>query len=162
MIENRQGPPAPPEHVGHRIAELRTKLGWTQQDLADRVGVSRVAVSHLEAGMSNPGERTVALLAGVFRMEPHELVAGSSYPSAKADRLPVVAARYTEIELQLELLAADLRWLERLDAGGSSDHADVLAEWDARLRALGETAHDARERAAVADALTRVVRHRSR
>ena len=56
--------------LGRRIADLRAKLGWTQQDLADRLGVSRVAVSHLEAGMSIPGERTVALLAGVFRSSP--------------------------------------------------------------------------------------------
>ena len=157
MIENRHGPPPPPEHVGHRIAELRTKLGWTQQELADRVGVSRVAVSHLEAGLSTPGERTVALLSGVFHMEPHELVEGTSYPRAKADRLPVVAARYTEVELQLEVLAADLRWIER-----TGDDHGVLAEWDARLRALGEGALDQRERAAVADALTRVVGLRSR
>jgi transcriptional regulator with XRE-family HTH domain len=153
LIENRQGPPAPPEHVGHRIAELRTKLGWTQQELADRVGVSRVAVSHLEAGMSNPGERTVALLAGVFHIEPHELVVGTSYPRAKIDRLPVVAARYTEVELQLELLAADLRWIER----AGHDHG-VLAEWDARLRALVASSHDQREVAALREAQDQVRR----
>src|SRR3954447_5135504 len=93
--------PAPPsakwvgtlhENLGTRIADLRAKLGWTQQDLADRVGISRVAISHLEAGMSQPGERTVALLAGLFRLEPHELVAGTTYPPAKAERLPVVTA----------------------------------------------------------------------
>ena len=61
-----------------RIADLRGKLGWTQQDLAERLGISRVAVSHVEAGMTDPGERTVALLAGLFKMEPHELVAGTS------------------------------------------------------------------------------------
>ena len=58
-----------------------------------RLGVSRTAVSHTEAGLSIPGERTVALLAGLFGMEPHELVAGTDYPSAKAERLPVVVAR---------------------------------------------------------------------
>ena len=40
--------------------------------------------------MSDPGERTVALLAGVFKVEPHELVADTNYPAAKAERLPVV------------------------------------------------------------------------
>src|SRR5688500_9701558 len=90
--------------VGRRIADLRLKHGFTQQELADRVGISRTALSHVEAGMSDPGERTVTLLAGVFKMEPHELVAGTSYPPAKAERLPVVTARHTEVELQLELL----------------------------------------------------------
>src|SRR3954470_3716801 len=113
------------ESLGRRIADLRGKLGLTQQELAERVGISRVAVSNLEAGMSDPGERTVALLAGVFKVEPHELVAGTSYPPAKADRLPLVPARHTEVELQLALLENDLAWLERVD------DASVLDAWDA-------------------------------
>src|SRR5436309_10554189 len=97
-----------PENLGRRIALHRSKLGWTQQELAERLAISRVAVSHLEAGLSDPGERTVTLLAGVFKVEPHELVAGTTYPIAKGERLPAVAARYTEAELQVELLDADL------------------------------------------------------
>ena len=76
------------EPLGHRIAKHRAELGWTQAELAERVGISRVALSHIESGISNPGERTVALLAGVFKVEPHELVAGTDYPQAKAERLP--------------------------------------------------------------------------
>ena len=118
------------EKLGRRIAAHRAKLGWTQQELAERLAVSRVAVSHLEAGLSAPGERTVALLAGIFKVSPHELVAGTDYPSAKADRLPVVVAHHTEVELQLRLLDADLAWLEHVDRG----HAEVvLARWDATL-----------------------------
>ena len=33
--------------------------------------------------MTTPGERTVALLAGLFKVEPHELVAGTTYPSPR-------------------------------------------------------------------------------
>src|SRR3954452_12050816 len=106
---------AVPESLGRRIAGHRAKLGLTQQELADRLAISRVAVSHLESGMSDPGERTVTLLAGLFKVEPYELVAGTNYPAAKTDRLPVVATRYTEVELQLELLDRDLAWLDRLD-----------------------------------------------
>jgi transcriptional regulator with XRE-family HTH domain len=141
------------EKLGRRIADLRAKLGWTQQELADRVGISRVAVSHLEAGMSDPGERTVTLLAGVFKVEPHELVAGTTYPPAKADRLPLVTARYTEVELQLALLERDLAWLERVE-----DRA-LLAEWDVRLLALLDATHD-REELALIDAARRRVRAR--
>ena len=135
------------ESLGRRIADHRAKRGWTQTDLAERLGISRVAVSHLEAGMSTPGERTVALLAGLFKLEPHELVADSSYPGAKADRLPLVTARYTEVELQLALFERDL---ERGDL--------VVAEWEARLDALLATTHDRRERAAVVDARAKLRR----
>jgi transcriptional regulator with XRE-family HTH domain len=130
------------ENLGRRIAEHRAKLGWTQQDLADRVGISRVALSHLEAGMSAPGERTVTLLAGVFKVEPHELVAGTTYPAAKADRLPLVTARHTEVDLQLALLEQDIR-------RGTAP----VEEWRARLSALLAASHDLRERAAVEAAL---------
>ena len=128
------------ENLGRRIADLRTKLGWTQQELAERIGISRVALSHVEAGMSDPGERTVTLLAGVFKVEPHELVAGTTYPPAKGDRLPLVTARYTEVELQLALLDHD-RENETVD----------VERWRARLLALEPL--DPRERVLVQEAL---------
>jgi transcriptional regulator with XRE-family HTH domain len=139
------------ESLGRRIADLRAKLGLTQQELAERVGISRVAVSHLEAGMSDPGERTVALLASVFKIEPHDLVAGTSYPPGKADRLPLVVARHTEVDLQLALLENDLAWMQRTGAD-----ALIVDGWQARLLALLETVHDDRERDAIRGALARV------
>lgn len=138
------------ESLGRRIADHRAKLGLTQQELAERVGISRVAVSNLEAGMSDPSERTVALLAGLFKLEPYELVAGTSYPPAKADRLPLVVARHTEVDLQLELFANDLEWMDR-----TGDDRARLAEWRSRLAALLESAHDPRERDAIRAALAR-------
>lgn len=123
------------ESLARRIAKLRSELGWTQQELADRLGMSRAAVSHLEGGLSVPSERTVTLLAGIFTLEPHELVEGTDYPPGKAERLPVVAARYTEVDMQLRLFEAGL---------ASADD----------LRALLERTHDRRER----DALERALR----
>ena len=143
----------PQESLGRRIAEFRAKLGWTQQDLAERLAISRVAVSHLEAGLSDAGERTIALLAGVFKVEPHDLVAGTKYPAAKAERLPLVVARHTEVELQLTLLERDLEWLERTE--GRFDGL-VLEEWQAKLTAVLDGVHDSRERDALADALRTV------
>jgi len=102
------------EQLGKRVARLRAAHGWTQQMLADRLAISRVAVSHLELDLSAPSERTVTLLAGLFKMEPGELVGGTLYAQAKAERLPLVTCRYTEGEMQVALLRADLRWLGRL------------------------------------------------
>src|SRR6267378_5081149 len=123
------------ESLGDRIAKHRTELGWTQAELAGRVGISRVALSHIESNISTPGERTVALLAGVFKVEPHELVADTDYPAAKAERLPLVAARYTEVELLVALLDRDLAWLARTD--GEHDRT-TLDEWEAQLLAVDD------------------------
>jgi len=131
--------------LGARIATHRKALGWTQQELAERLGVSRTSVSLFEAGLSTPSERTIALMAGIFKIEPHDLVAGTGYPVAKAERLPSVVCRYTEVELQLRLLDSD-------EAAGRTDG------WDERLRLLLKETHDARQRRLIADARARLRR----
>jgi transcriptional regulator with XRE-family HTH domain len=141
----------PGETLGQRIARLRSLLGWTQQELADRAAISRVAVSHLELGITVPSERTLALLAGVFHLEPPEMVEGTSYPEAKVERLPLVAARYTEVEHQVGLLQRDLAWLARLASLAGDSAAErladtVRAEWRARLAEIGARTLDPHER----------------
>ena len=150
---NHDDPHAPSQHVGARIAALRVAAGYTQQELAGRIAISRVALSNLESGRSVPGERTVTLLAGIFGVEPHELVEGTSYPMAKADRLPLVAARHTEVELQLRLLDRDLRWLESAPTPVAER---VVGEWRRELRRLRDDTFDARQRELVQDALDRL------
>ncbi|MFV0316667.1 MAG: helix-turn-helix domain-containing protein [Microthrixaceae bacterium] len=119
------------ESLGARIARLRVHVSLTQQQLAARVAISRVALSNLESARSVPSERTVTLLAGVFDMEPLELVAGTDYPVAKADRLPLVATRYTRSQMLAALLDRDLRWIE----GAPRAVADrVRANWQRDLR----------------------------
>src|SRR5439155_942431 len=94
----------PPEPLGQRISSLRGRFGWTQAELAARVAVSRVAISHFEMGLALPSERTVLLMAGLFKLNPLDLVAGTDYPAAKRERLPETVPLYTELELQLRLL----------------------------------------------------------
>jgi transcriptional regulator with XRE-family HTH domain len=122
------------EPIGKRIARLRQQNGWTQQALAARLAISRVAVSHLEMNLTIPGERTITLLAGLFKITPHALVAGTTYPHAKSERLPQVACCYTALELDLALMHNDLAWLERLN-GTERERvaAETRAKWAKRL-----------------------------
>ncbi|MBC8077332.1 MAG: helix-turn-helix transcriptional regulator, partial [Chloroflexales bacterium] len=124
-----------PEALGRRIARLRADRGLTQHELAERLAISRVAVSHLEAGISTPSERTVTLLAGLFKLEPAALVADTFYPDARAERLPLVACRYTEAELLAQLLARDKQWLDRLRGrpGWQALALDTCQHWFERL-----------------------------
>ena len=131
--------------LGARLATYRKGLGWTQQELAERLGASRTAVSLMESGLATPSERTIALLAGIFKVAPHDLVAGTAYPAAKVERLPVVVCSYTEVELQLRLLEAD-------------EAAGRVEGWDERLGLLLKEAHDGRERRDVAAARARLRR----
>ena len=128
------------ESFGKRIARLRQQRGWTQERLAERLAVSRVAVSHIEMGLSIPSERTVVLLAGLFDTEPHLLVAGSNYPDAKRERLPSVASRYTAAEQLRAVLAADLAWL----AAGYT-RPELRPQWLTRLYAAMSECQDPHE-----------------
>jgi transcriptional regulator with XRE-family HTH domain len=137
-------PQYPDETLGQRIARLRARRSWTQERLAEQLAASRVAVSHFEMGLALPSERTIVLLAGLFKLEPHELIAGTGYPIAKAERLPSVACRYTEVEFQLALLQRDLEWAGRLDL---ATRRDIAEAWRMKLAALDEQAYDEGERA---------------
>ena len=144
------------ERLGERIAQLRTDRGLTQAELADRVGISRVALSHIETSRSIPGERSVALLAGLFRCEPFELVEGTDYPASKAERLPTVVARYTEVEHQLGVLEAQLSALACASREPSRAAAELAARWRPVLQQLLEGANDATERRLLREAITRL------
>jgi transcriptional regulator with XRE-family HTH domain len=54
------------EWFGARLRELRTAAGWTQQELADRAGITLGAVRHLEQGLRGPTWETVLSLAGAL------------------------------------------------------------------------------------------------
>lgn len=142
------------EPLGRRIARLRACCGWTQEDLAERLAISRVAISHFEMGLAVPSERTVVLMAGLFKQEPFEFVAGTTYPAAKTERLPHTACRYTELEFQLALLQRDVGWMARLAEEGSATNeiARCLDEWRAKLATLHEQSVTSEQRALVAAA----------
>lgn len=146
------------EPLGRRVASLRGRLGITQQELAGRLAMSRNAVSHIETGDSLPSERTIVLLAGLFGIEPHDLVAGTDYPRAKADRLPLVAARHTLVGARLLALDAELRWVERL---ADPDRRDAIDEIIAELAALDRVTPDLGERESLRQAVAGLVALRS-
>jgi transcriptional regulator with XRE-family HTH domain len=116
-----------PESIGKRIARLRQALGWTQQSLSERLAISRVAISHIEMDLTIPSERTITLMAGLFKVAPDLLVAGTTYPEAKGERLPLVVCCYTELELELALLDNDIEWLFLLKGRSSFEYKELLA-----------------------------------
>lgn len=127
------------ETIGKRIARLRQQYGWTQQELANRLAISRVAISHIEMDLTLPGERTITLLAGLFKISPRRLVEDSDYPAAKSDRLPLVACCHTPLEMDLALMAKDFEWLRLVEQAATHPdefehlHSKVMREWRTRL-----------------------------
>ncbi len=52
--------------MDNRLEEIRCQKGWTQQELADRVGVSRQTIISLERGRYNPSILLAFRLAHLF------------------------------------------------------------------------------------------------
>lgn len=52
----------------NRLTELRAEQGWTQQELADRVEVSRQTIISLEGGRYNPSITLAFRLARLFHV----------------------------------------------------------------------------------------------
>jgi putative transcriptional regulator len=57
----------------NRLEELRSQKGWTQQELADRVEVSRQTIISLEKGRYNPSILLAFKLARLFGVPVEEL-----------------------------------------------------------------------------------------
>lgn len=60
--------------TGQIIAALRTKANLTQEQLAEKLFVSRDLVSKWETGRRRPDYQTVLRLAKIFAVDPEEIV----------------------------------------------------------------------------------------
>jgi putative transcriptional regulator len=59
--------------VRNRVKELREKRGWTQQDLADAVGVSRQSINAIERERYVPSLPLALAFARVFRCSTDDI-----------------------------------------------------------------------------------------
>jgi transcriptional regulator with XRE-family HTH domain len=115
--------------LGRLVREQRARLRLTQSELASRVGVSRSAISELEAGrIEQPRASVFARLAAALGLPAAALLAAAGYPATEVlleletDELAVLAASLARIAgnerewLKTRLL--ELRDLLVLRAGG--------------------------------------------
>ena len=59
--------------VRNRVKELRAERGWTQQELADAVGVSRQSINSIERNRYVPSLPLALLFARVFAVSTDEI-----------------------------------------------------------------------------------------
>ena len=60
--------------TANRLVEFRKKNGYSQEDLADKIGVSRQAVSKWERAESSPDTDNLIALAGLYGVSLDELL----------------------------------------------------------------------------------------
>lgn len=67
-----------PEAVefGRRVREYRNELGWSQEALAERVGIHWTYLGSVERGERNVALRNIVRIATALGVDPADLVAG--------------------------------------------------------------------------------------
>ena len=66
--------------LGNRLAQLRKEKGLSQEELADKLGVSRQAVSKWERGEASPDTDNLIELAKIYGVSLDELVGNTTQP----------------------------------------------------------------------------------
>ena len=63
--------------LGQRVQMLRTAAGWSQEQLAEQLAVTRQTVSKWERDLSTPDADALLLLSDLFEISLDELVRGA-------------------------------------------------------------------------------------
>ncbi len=63
--------------LGKRVRARRTELNWTQERLAQEIGVSTSFVGHIERGSRKASLETLVMLANVMEISTDDLLQGS-------------------------------------------------------------------------------------
>ena len=90
------------------VRTLRAVRGWSQQDLADRLGMSRQAVTALETGKSEPSLSTALHLSWLFgcaveEVFPSDLEEKMSFLNATWEYQDCLATAFDEVEVLDEM-----------------------------------------------------------
>ena len=83
--------------IGTRIQQLRRKLGFTQEELAQRLGVTNKTVSKWECGVTAPDLYLIVPLARIFEVSTDALLGKETIPAENArEKYDHAYARYKD------------------------------------------------------------------
>lgn len=107
-------------NIGEKIYNLRQEKGWSQDELAEKLSVSRQSVSKWESGKTLPDSDKIILLSGLFSVSTDFLLIDSEVfvPQNKADSAPAEAA-----------LPADVVSMPDADMMKTQDNIQLPAEY---------------------------------
>jgi len=115
--------------IGKRISQLRDKRGWTQEQLAASLGISRAALSHYEKNRREPDTETLTKIADLFRVTIDYLVGRTELPEGTVD------SDVRQFLDELELSDAELLERFSLTIDGRKLTADEARRFIAFVRA---------------------------
>ncbi len=60
-------------NLGNNILDLRMRKGWSQKELAEKIGTKQANISKIEAAISNPSLKFINKIAKAFDIEVSKL-----------------------------------------------------------------------------------------
>lgn len=112
--------------IGEQLKQQRGQRAWSQQDLADRLKISRQSISKWEQGTALPSFANIILLSEVFGVTIDELIRGDARLLKRLER-PVTGPLSLIIlgSLGLAILLAPLLLSLRVSVGAMTDWAQT-------------------------------------
>ncbi len=85
----------------NKLYELRKQKGFSQEELANRLNVSRQTVSKWEVGDSTPDMEKLVAMSDLFGISLDELVLDKSPEPAPVEQVPVNPDIYSQIKTDI-------------------------------------------------------------
>ena len=85
----------------NKLYELRKQKGFSQEELANRLNVSRQTISKWEVGESTPDMEKLAAISDLFEVSLDELVKGEEPKLAEPSEQIVKSELYSDIKEQV-------------------------------------------------------------
>jgi transcriptional regulator with XRE-family HTH domain len=123
--------------LGEHIQELRKERNLSQESLADKLNVSRQAVSKWETGLSNPDTKNLLLLAELFEISVDELVGAKhedistvcQEPKERPRKLSHIIAAFMVILIAGTSIWLGVRWRSSAVSGGNEAPGEYALCW---------------------------------
>lgn len=112
--------------IGRRLVRARKAKGWTQQQVADKLQISRGTYAHWEIDKREPDFRMISELADLFDVSLDFLAGRTDDPS------PVKPLALPESWTRLEQLIDDRDDVRRQLADAVKVTVDIIRQWEAK------------------------------
>jgi transcriptional regulator with XRE-family HTH domain len=99
---------------GDVVRNLRLERGWSQQELADKIGITKMTVSQYETGKRNPSFDRIELIADAFHVDMNYLLGFT-------DKINRPAGDQTDDKATNKYLAVDLIEIDLVNAWRHAD-----------------------------------------
>lgn len=94
------------EHLGKATRAARLNKDWTQEQLAEKVGVQPRMILEIENGRGNPQFENLYQIIQLLDIPPNDIFNADRAPSKAVDRFVLELSAFSEQEQLLALAAA--------------------------------------------------------